>query len=80
MCWKWFKNLFKRSKKPTIPGRKPRRWWEFPYRIYNTSRGGFNMPKFQNCPDCKAGAKRLVKNVLGAVYKCRCGRSFAVVR
>ncbi len=80
MCWKWFKNLFKRSKKPTIPGRKPRRWWEFPYRIYNTSRGGLNMPRYQPCPECRAGAKRQFKTEFGANYLCKCGDSFVVSR
>lgn len=86
MFVKLLRNLFKHSKKqeitpqPAAPEKKPRKWWEFPFRLINTSRGGFNMPKYQSCPKCKAGAKRKFKTDYGANYLCRCGNKFAVGR
>lgn len=80
MCRELLKKLFRRSKKEKPAERKPRRWWEFPFRLTDTSRGGLNMPKYQPCPKCRAGAKRRFKTDFGANYSCRCGNSFAVIR
>ncbi len=88
MCGKMLKNPFRRSEegKPTpqsVPEHKeykPRKWWEFPFRLINPSRGGFNMPKYQRCPECGAEAKRQFKTDFGAIYLCRCKKRFAVSR
>ena len=39
------------------------------YRVANTSRGGPNMPKYQPCPECGKGAKRVSKTMGGANYQ-----------
>ena len=85
MCKALLRRLLKHPKEQILapqpaPERVPRKWWQFPFRVTNTSRGWFNMPKFQPCPSCRAGAKRQFKSELGATYKCRCGRTFAVGR
>lgn len=38
---------------------------------------GPNMPKYQPCPECHAGAKRDRKTVAGAIYICNRGDGFA---
>lgn len=57
---------------PTEPleEQRPRKWWEFPVRLIRTSRGGPNMPKYQLCPQCRAGSKRQSKTLGGAYYFC----------
>ncbi len=80
MCWKLLTKLFKRKKQEALPRRKPRKWWEFPFRIINTSRGGLNIPKYQPCSACSAGAKRQFKTEIGASYLCRCENRFVVSR
>ncbi len=80
MCGKMLTKLFKRSKEQTAPAREPRKWGEFPSRIFSTSLGGPNMPKLQPCPVCRAGAKRQFKTDLGATYLCRCKNRFTVLR
>lgn len=58
---------------------KPRKkWWHFPLRFIETSRGGINMPKYQGCPDCVAHSKRVDKTLGGANYSCRTHGSFFV--
>lgn len=56
----------------------PRRWWQFPFRIIQTHRGGLNMPKLQRCPHCGTWAKRREKTRTGAIYPCRCKTTFSV--
>lgn len=75
--------LFRRKKIPTTepePKKKPpRKWWEFPYRLVNTSRGGLNMPKKQPCPEHHGLKKRTKKTLAGAFYWCnRCDGEFFV--
>jgi len=81
MCKKLLGKIFKRlrKQKPT-PEHKPRSWGESPFSLINTSLGGLNMPKYQPCPKCRAGAKRRFKTDFGASYLCRCGNSFVVRR
>ena len=55
----------------------PTEWWQFPFRIVSTHRGGPNMPKYQRCPDCGGGAKRKEKTVGGAIYQ-HCGTRWLV--
>ena len=83
MCWKLLTKLFKRVRKHEPlpqPKRKPRKWWEFPFRRINTSLGFLNMPRYQPCPACAAGAKRQFKTEVGASYLCRCKNRFVVSR
>ena len=64
----------------TAKKKRPRRkkWWEFPFRIVSTSRGGPNMPKSQSCPRCHAATRRTSKAVQGAHYSCRCHEVFFI--
>ncbi len=86
MCLTKIKQFFTRKKKEQpapaeVPEKKrpPRKWWEFPFRIIDTSKGGPDMPKRQRCPQCRAFAKRHHKTLTGAEYHCRCGESFLVL-
>ena len=48
----------------------PRRWWDFPFRMVNTSRGGIDMPRRQPCPECHSWVRRTEKLAGGANYLC----------
>lgn len=47
-----------------------RKWWQFPFRMLDTNRGGINMPKRQPCPVCHSWGRRTDKLVGGANYRC----------
>ena len=84
MCKKLFLKLIGRvSRKPRVNKELETRIVEEmkkrkPVRLISTRRGGPNMPRFQPCPICHAGAKRKFKAELGANYACRCGKAFFV--
>ncbi len=40
---------------------------------------GPNMPRYQPCPECRAGSKRDRKTLAGAFYSCKCGETFLVI-
>lgn len=71
---KWIKLLLrylKRKPREVPPEKKkPRKWWQFPFRVISTRRSGLNMPKQQPCPDCGSWIKRDSKTAGGANYIC----------
>lgn len=60
------------------PEKPPRKWWQFPFKVTKTSRGGPNMPKFRRCPMCYARSRRTFKSEGGAYYQCRLHGEFFV--
>lgn len=44
----------------------------------NTSLGGLNRPKYQPCPQCHVGSKRIEKTVGGARYQCQKHGAFLI--
>jgi len=78
----WLKRLFRRLfhlKEPLPAGELQWKKLSWHRRLMShfrrpaVSYGSFNMPKFQNCPDCNYRVKRHHKTASGAVYRCRCG-------
>ena len=72
------KNLIEFSKEKKQEELEKLRWQSLKLfkriaRVVNTSRGKFNMPKRQPCPDCGRWVKRSYKTADGAVYICSCG-------
>lgn len=62
-----------------IKERAPRKWWEWPFRVIQTSQGGPNMPRYQPCPRGHGWKKRISKSITGAWYFCnRCQEKFFV--
>ncbi len=77
MCFHKIKEIFGKSKLAAPPEgeaikeKPPRKWWQFPFRVLQASRGGPNMPKYQPCAQCHASSKRQEKTLGGANYLCR---------
>lgn len=46
------------------------KWWQFPFRFIDPSRGFLPMPKRQPAPCCGSWAKRTGKTIGGANYYC----------
>lgn len=87
MCLKKLKEkLFHTKAKPAPESELPKRktWLDrflekFPgAHLVNTSRGGLNRPKYQPCPQCHAGSKRVEKTMGGARYQCRKHGTFLI--